>query len=170
MPGPLFTWIHLSDIHFGHGAPSHQYDQKLVLARLQRDLDDARGEPGGPPQKPDAIFVTGDIAFSGNGMVRPPDKEAHEYADAAKWLLDVAARVGLGAGDIFVVPGNHDVDRVKDKDDYTEIVMTALRRGDRELDAVLSRTSNSSFEAHYAAFVSCTVLRSWIVSRLSRAE
>src|SRR5271165_2007872 len=98
MTRTLFSWIHLSDIHFGHGAPSDKYDQKLVLARLRRDLTNVRRENGGPPSAPDAIFVTGDIAFSGGG--KSPD----EYADAEKWLREVAADVGLSAKDVFVVP------------------------------------------------------------------
>jgi predicted MPP superfamily phosphohydrolase len=136
MARTLFSWIHLSDIHFGHGAPSDRYDQKMVLRRLRRDLDDARGE--GAPQKPDAILVTGDIAFSGDGVVRPPDKEAHEYKDATKWLLDVAQQVGLGPAQVFVVPGNHDVNRGADRRFLTDVLVSALRKGDREIDAALA--------------------------------
>jgi predicted MPP superfamily phosphohydrolase len=132
MARTLFSWIHLSDIHFGHGAPSDRYDQKMVLERLRRDLDDARSEDKGPPQKPDAILVTGDIAFSGGG------RDPKEYTDATAWLLRVAGQVGLGAGAVFVVPGNHDVNRGKDKDRNTARLVNALRGGVDELDTALA--------------------------------
>ena len=33
----LFTWLHLSDIHIGHGDVSHQWDQRLVLRAMEDD-------------------------------------------------------------------------------------------------------------------------------------
>ena len=59
MDETLFGWIHLSDIHFGHGDASHGWDQDLVMAALRRDI---AGKPA--PVRVDAIFVTGDIAFA----------------------------------------------------------------------------------------------------------
>jgi hypothetical protein len=100
MSESLFGWIHVSDIHFGHGDAGHGWDQDLVMATLRRDVV-AR-----PVDVPiDAILVTGDIAFSGAG------RSADEYARAKKWLLEVARVVGLGPERIYVVPGNHDVNR-----------------------------------------------------------
>lgn len=34
----LFTWLHLSDIHAGAGPASYQWDAKLVVDQLKRDL------------------------------------------------------------------------------------------------------------------------------------
>jgi Calcineurin-like phosphoesterase/TIR domain len=99
----LFGWVHISDIHFGHGDASHRWDQELVMAALRRDL---AGEP--TPVRVDAIFVTGDIAFSGAG------RSPNEYQQARKWLLEAGKAVGLGAERIFLVPGNHDVNRALD--------------------------------------------------------
>jgi hypothetical protein len=100
MSESLFGWIHVSDIHFGHGDAGHGWDQELVMATLRRDI---AARPVDVPI--DAILVTGDIAFSGAG--RSPD----EYARAHKWLLELARTVNLGPERIFVVPGNHDVNR-----------------------------------------------------------
>lgn len=123
---PLFSWIHLTDIHFGHGAPAHRWDQKLVLRALRADIAAAQKE--GIPA-PDALFVTGDIAFSG--------AEA-QYNDATAWLLDVASAAGLDASRVFLVPGNHDVDRSVDKDRGVARLLKALRDGDDELDTALA--------------------------------
>jgi 3',5'-cyclic AMP phosphodiesterase CpdA len=49
------------------------------------------------------IVVGGDIAFSG---------KPEEYDLANKWLVRFAARLGVDPGErIWVVPGNHDIDR-----------------------------------------------------------
>ncbi len=128
---PALLLIHLSDIHFGHGAPSDRYDQKVVLARLRRDLDDARTE--GAPQKPDAVFVTGDVAFSGGGKdpgrVRRTPRSGWSTWPPRSWL---------GPSEVFVIPGNHDVNRAKDRDRNTARLMSALRSGGDEVDTVLA--------------------------------
>ena len=59
---PLFTWIHLSDFHFGHGDSSHSWDQQLVLKALREDIAALQTQK---LPAPDALLVTGDIAFSG---------------------------------------------------------------------------------------------------------
>lgn len=132
----IFRWIHLSDIHFGHGSVGDRHDQLMVLDRLRRDLDDAQQE--GVPGQVDAILITGDIGFSGNGVVRPPDKEAHEYADARAWIMDIAQRFGLDERAVFMVAGNHDVNRGADKDRNTARLVNSLRTGGDDLDAALA--------------------------------
>src|SRR5262245_21507188 len=108
MESPLFSWIHLSDIHIGHGAAGHGWDQRLVLDCLREDI--AQTTQRTVP-KPDAIFITGDIGFSGNSRIRPEETASREYECAAQWLIDVGKAAGLGSDRIFVVPGNHDVNR-----------------------------------------------------------
>lgn len=96
----LFGWVHLSDIHFGHGDTSNRWDQELVLRALERDI---AARP--VPVRIDAVLVTGDIAFSGGGL------SADEYQKADKWLREVAKAAGVGVERVFLVPGNHDVNR-----------------------------------------------------------
>jgi predicted MPP superfamily phosphohydrolase len=50
----------------------------------------------------DAILVGGDIAFRG---------APEEYAAALEWLKELSAQCGCPLERVFVVPGNHDVDR-----------------------------------------------------------
>jgi tetratricopeptide (TPR) repeat protein len=116
----LFAWAHLSDIQLGHGDAEHGYDQKLVLAALRKDLAGA-GARGCP--EIDAIVVTGDVAFRG---------AVAEYAEAKAWL----AEIGEGRA-IFVVPGNHDVDRGADADRDVARLVKDLRR-DGALDEALA--------------------------------
>lgn len=126
----LFRWIHLSDIHTGHGDRAYAWDQSLVLAEIVRDIGVQRGKQPEPPI--DAILVTGDIGNTGAG--RTPT----EYETAAKWLGDVAAAAGVTPAQIFLVPGNHDVDRGADRDDAVKQLVTELREGKKSLDDALT--------------------------------
>lgn len=127
---PIFTWIHLSDIHVGHGDAKHTSDQKLVLNELRTDIQNlsARSLP-----QLDAIFVTGDLAFS--GAVR--DKS--EYTQVRDWLTSVAGAVSLNEQKIFAVPGNHDVQRnVEEKDPSVAELLRSLRAAETQLDNVMA--------------------------------
>jgi hypothetical protein len=137
---PLFTWIHLSDLHIGSGdapaghAPGEASDgasdgtsggsQPLLLRALREDLI-----AQGAQHLVHAIFITGDVARSG---------QAGDYAAARAWLDDVARALGLGPGRIFTVPGNHDVDRSADRDPEVARIVAGVRAGESTLDAVLT--------------------------------
>lgn len=121
-PQYLYTWIHLSDIHLGHGGPSHQVKQKLVLGMIEQDILERFGR--GERRKPDAILVTGDIAFS--GAVRQKD----EYKEAEEWLSGLAQQVGVPQNRVFVIPGNHDIQRqVDDRNASVRRLRDELRKG-----------------------------------------
>ncbi|AKT37797.1 metallophosphoesterase [Chondromyces crocatus] len=122
---PLLTWLHVSDVHFGHPTAAHRADQKLVLAKLKADAATFR-ELGLP--RIDAIFVTGDIAWSA---------QPEQYARAKDWLQDLAGAVRLDLRHVFAVPGNHDVDRQVDRDRATRRLLTSLREGSESLDEAL---------------------------------
>jgi predicted phosphodiesterase len=90
------TWLHLSDLHFRE---SRTYDENIVLQALLRDIAE-RIQTDGP--RPDLVTVTGDIVFSG---------KQGEY-DLARLFFDkLLTTTGLPRERLFVVPGNHDVDR-----------------------------------------------------------
>jgi tetratricopeptide (TPR) repeat protein len=122
-PALLFSWLHLSDIHFGHGDAQHRWDQKLVVEQVLADLR-KHGSFGIP--KPDVVLVTGDVAFSGGGREISGSAET-EYGAARSWLQEVVAATGLQPADVFLVPGNHDVNRKGDRDRDTERLVEALR-------------------------------------------
>jgi tetratricopeptide (TPR) repeat protein/predicted phosphodiesterase len=91
------TWLHLSDFHVSaYGS----YDRDVVLRALVASIAKLR-ETG---HRPDLIFATGDIAAQGK-----PD----EYELAGKLLDDLLDAAGLERRHLFLIPGNHDVDRDK---------------------------------------------------------
>ncbi len=127
----LFTWLHLSDIHFGHGPASHRWDQQLVLRALKEDT--ARLQDRGLP-KPDLVLLTGDIAYGGRET---------EYQGAAAWLEDVLGALGLRKRNILTVPGNHDVQRDADHSNRSVgRLVERLRKESEALDDALGDPSD----------------------------
>lgn len=130
----LFSWLHISDIHANHGKPEHFENQLHVLRKLVEDIPRAMETVKAPQAQ--AIFVTGDIAFSGNSIARAGEQQSSEYARAEEWLIELASTVNLPMDKIFCVPGNHDVARTKEgKPDYHSLKV--MREGGLQIDAAL---------------------------------
>lgn len=92
--------LHVSDIHFR--APQclkPDTDPDVAIrSRMMQDLETQVRILG----KVGAILIGGDVAFQA---------APEEYATAWDWIQQLAAISGCPAERIFVVPGNHDVDR-----------------------------------------------------------
>ncbi len=113
----IFSWIHLADIHVGRTGADDGWDARRAWQALRHDLTvQSRYEK----RQPDAVFVTGDITAGG---------KPSQYEQALGWLLELGGDVGLGAEQIFTVPGNHDVDRGLDESPDRAGLLRALRRG-----------------------------------------
>src|SRR5262245_7754457 len=121
----LFTWLHLSDWHIRAPRDDGAGADDPMLAALRRDIED---QVDGPV---DAIFVTGDIAWSG---------QRQEYVAADAYLVALSRTLGVGPERVYVVAGNHDVDRGADRSALTGKLLAELRGGRRRLDAALERS------------------------------
>lgn len=133
----LFSWLHLSDIHFGHGAASDKWDQKLVLCKLQEDIESSIKNGF---QKPDVVFMTGDIANTGD--VNPDSTSkilgSSEYEAAGNWLSTLSTAIGIDNQSIYMVPGNHDIQRdVAIKNRNLNRLLDNLREHRESIDEVL---------------------------------
>lgn len=89
------TWLQLSDLHL---RVELGWEQDYVLSSMLTDIADRYTSD----RRPDLLFVTGDIAYSG--------KEA-EYTLAKAFLDQVCASASIAPDRTYVVLGNHDVDR-----------------------------------------------------------
>lgn len=94
------TWLHLSDWHQG----SKEFDREVVRDKLMEDLE--KREAISPDlAKIDFIIFSGDVAYSG---------KQEEYQAAKEQLLEpILEVVGLNSDKLFIVPGNHDLDRIR---------------------------------------------------------
>lgn len=88
--------MHLSDLHIG----GEDWQRDDVLDALVRDLPELLAERG---LQPDLLLVTGDVASRGR---------REDYDGAFVFLERITAALGLDRTQrVFLVPGNHDVDR-----------------------------------------------------------
>jgi hypothetical protein len=119
--------VHVSDIHFRH-APgwdldADQRDQLLVdLAGLLKQEE--AGVNG--------ILVGGDIAFSAH-----PD----QYSDAKDWLERMIEISDCPPSSVWMVPGNHDIDRqvIERSSICGEFQASVKSCGSEDLDSFLNR-------------------------------
>src|SRR5687768_6307349 len=91
--------LNIADVHFRYPYCDTQMDPDLPYrTMLIQDANTFTERLG----TVDAILVGGDIAFAGL-------KE--EYNAALKWLTELCEACSCSLDRVFVVPGNHDVDR-----------------------------------------------------------
>lgn len=87
------SWLHLSDLHFRCG--EDDFDSQLVYDTLLADIKKI-------DTKIEFVFVTGDIAYSG---------EAREYERAGVFFDKLVHILQIDKTRIYCVPGNHDIKR-----------------------------------------------------------
>jgi 3',5'-cyclic AMP phosphodiesterase CpdA/energy-coupling factor transporter ATP-binding protein EcfA2 len=92
--GPL-CWMHLSDLH----VLQENWEQDIVLGALLRDLP---GLLEAIDRRPQLLFVTGDLAARA---------KKEEYDGVTELLARLCELLGLERSAVFMVPGNHDVER-----------------------------------------------------------
>ncbi|MFK7974814.1 MAG: metallophosphoesterase [Halioglobus sp.] len=102
--GTSMLLLHLSDIHFHSDDIRRPDDPNRGL----RDdiIQDVREMRRRLQKDTDCILISGDIAFAG---------KEKEYDFAFEWLVQLCSAAGCDIENIFVVPGNHDVDRNESK-------------------------------------------------------
>lgn len=123
------VWLHLSDLH--HCQQKTGWDAHRVLDPLTRDLKKMETDHGLVPQ---LLFFTGDGAFGNvSGSTLP------EQFDGVHTLLE-GARAAFSSAiphkNVFIVPGNHDVDRYEVTPDQTAW-LTAQDRTTAEITGLI---------------------------------
>ncbi len=139
------VFLHLSDIHFSRHS-STAYDPDLDVRRqLVADAVALKGQV----KACSGIFVSGDIAFSGK-----PD----EYGKARDWLREICHQLDCPEEAVWVIPGNHDVDREAfRKSTFIQDKHQKLRTGDAakgELEREMLRLHEDleAFDSLHRAF------------------
>ncbi|KPA12295.1 Metallophosphoesterase domain protein [Candidatus Magnetomorum sp. HK-1] len=141
------SWIHLSDLHYCE--PRTGWDSKDILEKLILDLKNMEKEIG---VQPDFLFFTGDMAF---GEVN--DKEGmnldDQYEGINIFLKEICKsfKKEIPRENIFLVPGNHDVNRklvnkaltkwLDDQEDENEIT-EMIKNSDQLWDDYMRRLTN----------------------------
>ncbi len=98
--------LHLSDLHFGYGqtvgndCPVEAFNQDVVTRSMLNRIEALVKSK----EKPDFILITGDLAKSG---------KREEYMVARVFCEHLLNATGIPNGKLYIVPGNHDVNRTK---------------------------------------------------------
>jgi len=90
------SWLHISDLHFQR---SQSYDSNIVLKSLLDDIKEILDEES---LNLDLILISGDIAYHG---------VQEEYSIADEFFEKLLQITSVPKENLFLVPGNHDVDR-----------------------------------------------------------
>ncbi|MBK7536883.1 MAG: metallophosphoesterase, partial [Myxococcales bacterium] len=117
--------VHLSDIHFTRisGVSVHDLDKNL-RTELVLDATTVAREIGPVT----GVLVTGDIAYSGSEV---------EFDHSTIWLRVSCRAPGCREESVWVVPGNHDVDRPKTKRKLTRMLHQGVRKDGSDVDKEL---------------------------------
>jgi tetratricopeptide (TPR) repeat protein/predicted phosphodiesterase len=92
------TWLHLSDWH----QKGKDFGRKIVLRALLKDIRE-RVKISPDLEKIDFVVFSGDVAFGG---------KTEEYQAAKEqFFLPLLDACGVEPKQLFIVPGNHDLDR-----------------------------------------------------------
>jgi tetratricopeptide (TPR) repeat protein/predicted phosphodiesterase len=92
------NWLHLSDWH----QRGSEFDRQVVQKALLKDIRE-REKINPDLQKIDFVIFSGDVAFNG---------KADEYQAAKEQFFEpLLDACGLSPKQLFIVPGNHDLDR-----------------------------------------------------------
>jgi predicted phosphodiesterase len=121
-------FLHLSDIHFSGRDRSSPYElDEQLRSELENHVVEVAKELGGIT----AIVISGDIAFSGSKS---------QYAIARAWLTELTAKLNIPPESVWMVPGNHDIDRSRQQDALSRAIRNDLRTTAlTELDSTIER-------------------------------
>ncbi len=92
------SWLHISDFHFEKQHNSTNFE--IILATFLTDVEKLVKSI----LQPDLVFITGDLAFAG---------KLEEYNSVSLFIKELQHRIGTPFENIYIVPGNHDVEREK---------------------------------------------------------
>ncbi|WP_375123626.1 metallophosphoesterase [Pseudomonas sp. LW8] len=130
------VWLHLSDIHFH---PKTAWRDNVIRRELLTFL--SRRFASGL-QKPDIIFCTGDIAFGETSGA--PLKE--QYKEAAKFFDDLLQCCDLTKDRLFLVPGNHDVNRKNISGDQQARLVEMAEKSRNHVGEINERFADCTFD------------------------
>ena len=103
----VLTWLHISDIHFRSRTEwRDSIARTSLLAYLKKEFD------ANDNLRPDLVFCTGDVAFGEEDASPLVDQYGQARAFFDNLLAVCGSEVGALPKDrLFIVPGNHDVNR-----------------------------------------------------------
>jgi hypothetical protein len=150
------SWLHLSDLHLtaSHARPTQEApDHTRCLLAVEADIRDfgVGAKLGSEVRPPDFLVISGDIVQAG--------KDAAMFECAHTWIDRFCAVAGIDTNRVFVVPGNHDIDRSQLPTGHRKLVDLSsaetpdfLRRVDNIWDSPTTLIGLEAMFTNYRAF------------------
>lgn len=126
------TFIHLSDIHFNKYS-GDSYDLDLDL---RNEIINDIKQVNCFVEKPTAILVCGDIAYSGAEI---------EYENAIDFLKTICKSVHIEDTSVFCVPGNHDVDQSVSRNSQTIMGIQSQIESAEDINGIIASFSRDEY-------------------------
>lgn len=104
-------WIQLSDIHFQYDNCNSEWLRDMLPDYLKKEKI-----------KCDFMVITGDLLYKGKG----------NYEDVGEYIDTIASTVGVEKENIFIIPGNHDLNR----SDMRNVILKGIRKSENIEDEV----------------------------------
>jgi Calcineurin-like phosphoesterase len=141
-----FSWLHFSDLHAGQEGTEERWGP--IEEKLHTDLRRLHRRMGGATHGGwDAVFFTGDLAFSGS------EGDYKKVDDKLEVLWKVFNELGCNPV-LIAIPGNHDA--VQDNDNPSADALINMDPTDKRLTSEKFqepvKTAFAKFQAWYAAW------------------
>lgn len=121
-------WLHLSDIHFNF----QNYDTEHMRSRLIKYLKDLNLQCK-------FVVITGDFSYQNNGN--------KEYSiELYKFIESILSAVGVEKENLFIVPGNHDLNRNRAR----KVSINGIIKGDdpfNEMNEICNNPNDEVFKS-----------------------
>lgn len=119
------TILHLSDLHY---KGSKAEDQQIVINALKDDINELKDK-----QRIDVLIFSGDLVQAGNDV-------DHFKGAISDFLDPIVKSTGIEKTQLFVCPGNHDIDRrIVDQEDYIELGLLKKLRSRSEINEFIDK-------------------------------
>jgi hypothetical protein len=132
----VLVFVHLSDIHFSSRKAGDPWElDETVRRELRHDVVAQASSFGGIS----GLLITGDIAHAG---------QPAQYAKAEDWLAELCRELQIGTENVWVIPGNHDVDWSAHSPEHdglrAELESIELLKLDERLEGILTDATAAS--------------------------
>jgi len=137
------TWIQLSDLHFGDDSEYSKNSRDSLLKYLKNKSWEI-----------DYLFITGDLIYAKN--LKQKEKKREAYKNAFEYIKEIyktfwpAEDEGHMLNRVFIVPGNHDIIRTKNREaSIAGVINDYKTNGYNKIDSSFIDNMNLSLEVYY---------------------
>ncbi len=133
----LINWLHISDWHQKYNeSKEEKNDRSVMFNRLLEDIK-SRKNIDLSLERIDFVVFSGDLSFHGR-----EDEFEKAYIN---FIVPILKELKVDIGRFFIVPGNHDVDRIEVENMLNPMIKNFLKEGGYEEKSTLDYKTAKTF-------------------------